>query len=176
MINAVKSVKAGTNFATMAAKAGVTVDVADAAKLERVFHAVLSLAAKALNVLNVVGPNTKLGKFDADDDGIYECSADVSKTPSISRYGFTLSTEVTAEVNLTVKLFEDCLWGDANHDGIVNNMDATLVLRYYAGLADADDLCLKRTDVNQDGVHNNMDATLILRYYAGLVDKLPYED
>ena len=175
VITAVKSVKAGTSFTAMANKAGVTVDVADAAELEAVFHAVLSLVAKAANYLEVVAPAVKLGSFDKDDDGVYECSYDATKTPDISRYGFTLATEVAGEINLTVKLFEDCLWGDANHDGVVNNKDATLVLRYYAGLADASDLCLKRSDVNQDGVINNKDATLILRYYAGLIEKLPYE-
>jgi hypothetical protein len=175
VITAVKSVKAGTSFVTMANKAGVTVDVADAAELESAFHAVLALVAKAANKLEIVGPNTKLGNFDKDDDGVYECSYDATKTPDISRYGFTLSTEVAGEINLTVKLFEDCLWGDADHDGVVNNKDATLVLRYYAGLAEAEDLCLKRCDVNQDGVINNKDATLILRYYAGQIEKLPYE-
>lgn len=175
VISAVKSVKYGTNFVTMANNAGVTVDVADAAKLESVFHAVLALTAKVAKKLEIVGPTVKLGSFDKDDDGIYECSYDATKTPDISRYGYTLTTQVTGEVNLTVKLFEDCLWGDANHDGVVNNKDATLVLRYYAGLIEADELCLKRTDVNRDGVHNNKDATLILRYYAGLIDKLPYE-
>ena len=174
VINAVKAVKAGTDFAAMAAKAGVTIDVAHAAELESVFHALLSLSGKALKVLNVYGPNTKLGSFDADNDGIYECSADTAKSGEVSRYGYTVAADVTMELNLTMKLFDDCLWGDANHDGVVDSMDATLVLRYYAGMET--DLCLKRCDVNQDGEVNSMDATLILRYYAGLIEELPVKN
>jgi hypothetical protein len=158
----------------MAQKVGVTVDTAEAAKLESALHALISASGKALEVLKIYGPNTKLGSFDADDDGVYTCSGDTAKNVNLSRYGYTVEADVSLELNLTATLFSACLWGDANHDGVVDSMDATLILRYYAGLED--NLCMKRTDVNQDGEINSMDATLILRYYAGLIEQLPYQN
>ncbi len=173
--NALKAINENTDFLAMAENAGVSVDVADAAELEAIFHMLLDVSGELLKKLSITGSNTKLGSFDTDDDGVYECSGTTSKNSGTALRGYTVYTEASVELNLTIKLFDDCLWGDANHDGVVNNQDATLVLRYYAGLIEADELCLKRTDVNMDGVINNQDATLILRYYAGLVTELPYE-
>lgn len=60
---------------------------------------------------------------------------------------------------------EAVLMGDVNEDGVVNNLDASDVLKYDAGLiADIDN-----GDHNLDGVVNNLDATSILKYDAGLL-------
>ena len=103
----------------------------------------------------------------------------------MSAKGYSVYAEASASISLTVKLFgeiveepeePDCLWGDANHDGVVNGKDATLVLQYYAGVITGDELCLLRTDVNGDGAYNGKDAMLILQYYAGEIAKFPVEE
>lgn len=58
--------------------------------------------------------------------------------------------------------------GDVNDDGKVNVGDATVLLRYIAGLCEAEDICLPAADVNQSGSINVGDATLLLRVIAGL--------
>ena len=54
--------------------------------------------------------------------------------------------------------------GDINHDGKLNNRDATRLLQYLAGWeveADA-----RYLDVNRDGEVNNRDVTRLLQYLA----------
>ncbi len=67
------------------------------------------------------------------------------------------------------------LWGDANGDGKVNAMDATLVARYAVGTYTLSDEASALSDVNGDGKVNAMDATLIARYAIGAIDKFPVE-
>lgn len=56
--------------------------------------------------------------------------------------------------------------GDVNNDGVIDNLDAVLVLKYDAGLVnDISDVA----DVNGDDTIDNLDATLILKYDAGLI-------
>ena len=59
--------------------------------------------------------------------------------------------------------------GDANKNGVVNAIDAALVLQGVAGLTDP----WPNTDVNGDGATNSIDAALILQFVAGLVPSLP---
>ena len=55
--------------------------------------------------------------------------------------------------------------GDINHDGKLNNRDATRLLQYLAGWeVEADERYL---DVNNDNKVNNRDATRLLQYLAG---------
>lgn len=56
--------------------------------------------------------------------------------------------------------------GDANFDGSVDSLDASIVLKADADLAIAGVNC----DTNNDGVADSLDAAWILRYDAGLVD------
>lgn len=62
--------------------------------------------------------------------------------------------------------------GDANCDGTVNPLAATLILQFGAGLLDALP-CGDRADINGDGQVNALDATLILQFTAGLIQQLP---
>lgn len=62
--------------------------------------------------------------------------------------------------------------GDVNEDGIVDNLDAAMVLRYDAGIIELDEGELDRGDVNMDGSADNLDASLILQYDAGLIPDL----
>jgi hypothetical protein len=61
-------------------------------------------------------------------------------------------------------------YGDANKDGTVNPIDATLVLQYSAGLLSSIN---PNADANGNGQINAIDATLILQYAAGLLHNLP---
>jgi len=58
--------------------------------------------------------------------------------------------------------------GDVNEDGKINNLDATNVLKYDAGIIDE----ISNADVNNDGKVNNLDATVILKYDAGIIDEI----
>ena len=62
--------------------------------------------------------------------------------------------------------------GDANDDGVVNSIDAALVLQHSAGLVSSLP-CEESADVNHDGNINAVDAAIILQYVAGLIDDLP---
>ncbi|MBO6061360.1 MAG: S8 family serine peptidase, partial [Clostridia bacterium] len=59
--------------------------------------------------------------------------------------------------------------GDVNNDGVVDSLDALLVLRYALGLIDETQLDLSRADVTGDGVVDSSDALMILRMATGLI-------
>lgn len=61
--------------------------------------------------------------------------------------------------------------GDVNGDGIINPIDAALVLQFSAGMLPALP-SFERGDVNQDGTVNAIDAALILQFAAGLLSTL----
>lgn len=65
------------------------------------------------------------------------------------------------------------VYGDANGDGIVNSIDATLVTRYTLKAATLSDDALKCCDVNGDGIVNSIDAAIITRYVLKVVTSLP---
>lgn len=58
--------------------------------------------------------------------------------------------------------------GDVNGDLEINNIDASLVLRYDTGILDFGEDKLLAADFNNDGEVNNVDAVQILKYDAGL--------
>ncbi len=62
--------------------------------------------------------------------------------------------------------------GDVNADGKVNNLDATAVLKYDAGITELNDTEAAAADANGDAKVNNLDATMILKYDAGIIDEL----
>jgi len=63
------------------------------------------------------------------------------------------------------------LLGDVNCNGIVNAIDAALVLQYTAELINTLP-CFENADVNCNGVVNSIDAALILQRSAGLIGPL----
>ena len=143
----------------------------------------LCAAGKALEELDITGMNSKLGGLYNEETGYYELAkADIFREVDATVRGYTALVELGAtELSLKVKLFANeetgCLWGDANHDGKVNALDATLVLQYSVGTLDADqDFCTVRTDVNGDGKINALDATLILQHSVGTITKFPAEN
>ncbi len=62
--------------------------------------------------------------------------------------------------------------GDVNCDGVVNSIDAALVLQFNAALLGSL-ACAGGADVNADGSINSVDAALILQFTAGLLSSLP---
>lgn len=60
------------------------------------------------------------------------------------------------------------LLGDVNLDGIVNSIDAALILKYAAGMAELSEKQLENGDFNGDGTVNSIDAASILKLVAGL--------
>ncbi len=62
--------------------------------------------------------------------------------------------------------------GDVNDDGMVNSIDALLVLQYGADLLEALEN-LDNADVNADDIIDSIDAALILQNIAGLLASLP---
>lgn len=73
------------------------------------------------------------------------------------------------EIEISMNLLEKDV-GDANGDGVVNNLDASLVLKYDAAIEELDDTQMLYANVNFDGKVNNVDASSILKYDAGLLD------
>ena len=59
--------------------------------------------------------------------------------------------------------------GDVNCDGVVDSLDALLIMRYSMGLVDETALDLARGDVNGDGVVASLDALIVMRTSMGLI-------
>lgn len=71
--------------------------------------------------------------------------------------------------NFTVKCLNRKL-GDVNNDGEVDNLDASAILKYDAGITDFEDDVFEIADLNMDGYIDNLDAALALKYDAGILD------
>ncbi len=82
---------------------------------------------------------------------------------------FTLSPSPTTTFTPTPT---PVLVGDAGCDGIVNALDAALILQFTAALIDSLP-CLAGADANLDGSVNSIDSTLVLQFVAGLLPGLP---
>ncbi len=84
----------------------------------------------------------------------------------------TLSPTPTSPSTPTLTPTPERQIGDANCDGVVNAVDAELVLEYSARLVTSLP-CQQNADVNGDGRIDAVDAALILQYVAGLLPALP---
>lgn len=68
--------------------------------------------------------------------------------------------------------------GDVNGDGVVDGIDATLILRHYTLIISGADGCIAEpfinyADYNGDGVIDAVDATLVLRFYTEKISAKP---
>ena len=106
------------------------------------------------------------------NDGAYMIEGDL-KTHNADAYYRGYGVDVTlleSYAGIKIKLFaEDCLWGDANHDGKVNAKDATRLLQHAVGINTDMFFCTKRTNVTADEKINAKDATMILQYCVGIM-------
>ena len=75
-------------------------------------------------------------------------------------------------VTYRYKLKESTVFGDANGDGKVTVVDATMIQKYSASLVSFSDATLTMLDVDRNGRVNVSDATKIQKYIAGIVSKL----
>lgn len=62
--------------------------------------------------------------------------------------------------------------GDANGDGVISIVDATLIQKYLANLENFDDEQLSVADANGDGKITIVDATQVQKYIAGIIPSL----
>ena len=62
--------------------------------------------------------------------------------------------------------------GDTNCDGVVNPLDAALILQFAAGLVGTL-LCQPNADVDSNGRIDVVDAAIILQFSAGLFGSFP---
>jgi uncharacterized repeat protein (TIGR02543 family) len=68
-------------------------------------------------------------------------------------------------VTVTANWTSGILYGDLNGDGVIDNADLILMIRYI-NTGDSTGIDLATVDVNGDGVRNDDDLTLFLRYFA----------
>ena len=60
------------------------------------------------------------------------------------------------------------LWGDVNDDGMVNPIDASLLMQHVSGMNPAPILNRAPADVHRDGVVNPTDASILMQYVSGM--------
>jgi len=65
------------------------------------------------------------------------------------------------------------LFGDVNEDGLVNSLDASLILRHVVGAIELSDDQLLKADVTGNGEVTSYDAYLVLQFTVGLIDIFP---
>ncbi len=81
--------------------------------------------------------------------------------------GYTVCSYNTAlEV---VETLEIVVSGDLNEDGYIDNLDASSVLKYDAGIIDIGETEFILGDINGDGYVDNLDAAVMLKVDAGLI-------
>lgn len=95
------------------------------------------------------------------DNDVYLLVANGAVFDNYGAEGATLTVNVTTDVS-------EKLLGDVNLDGVVNSIDAALILKYVAGLVELSEKQLENGDFNGDGFVNSIDASLILSFVAGI--------
>lgn len=63
------------------------------------------------------------------------------------------------------------LLGDADDSGVVDYVDAMIVLQYHTGIVSGDALDLSCCDVDDSGAVDYVDAMMILQYHTGVINK-----
>jgi len=79
---------------------------------------------------------------------------------------------ISSDLVINAVYTKNYVLGDANEDGVIDNLDAVYILRYDADLISEDDIRTVAADVNKDGVVNNLDASMVLKYAAGIIDSI----
>ncbi len=95
---------------------------------------------------------------------------EVTSAPTATQPGTVLFTCIQCGATKTEYIYI----GDSNGDGILNSLDAALILKYDAKLiTDLTPLQLMLCDANGDGIVNSLDAAQILKYDAKLITEFP---
>ena len=95
---------------------------------------------------------------------------EVTSAPTAAQPGTVLFTCTQCGATKTEYIYI----GDGNGDGILNSLDAALILKYDAKLiTDLTPLQLMLCDASGDGIVNSLDAALILKYDAKLISEFP---
>ncbi len=118
------------------------------------------------SVANIGGSSLEKFTFDISSAGTYYLA---SESSGINLYYAYLDVEETGDDDNGNTDTTAGVKGDANGDGKVNAMDATLVARHAVGTYTLSDEALALCDVNADGKINAMDATLIARFAIGQI-------
>ncbi len=114
------------------------------------------------------------GYLECDEYNVYDLTSTTSITyrPKTSgEYTMTVSsTDVYGEyAEKTISFVVlDRIFGDADDDGTVNIKDATIIQKYIAGLATADEINTELADCDGDNEITVKDATSIQKYIAGI--------
>lgn len=77
--------------------------------------------------------------------------------------------EYDTTCNICGEVRELTVFGDANGDKAVNNLDAACILQHDSGIISLEAGDMSAADVDDDGSVNNIDASLILQLDAGLI-------
>ncbi len=119
----------------------------------------------ALTEIKVFGPEGQDSVI--DDSSIEDSSVEDS---SIEDSSIEDTSDVTSEPEVEV------VYGDANNDGKISPLDASLVLQYNAQLIGDDAVIVAALDVSGDGKISPLDASLILQYNAQLIKEFPVNE
>lgn len=109
------------------------------------------------------GYKTIVGSEDKTEPITYEPSA-----PSYPMIATTSPEAVTEPVNPTNPDYQEII-GDANSDGAVDVLDASLVQKYSADKAQLTPEQIFAADVNNDGIADTLDALMIQKLAAGKI-------
>lgn len=127
------------------------------------FDTVVYFSVDWLVVETADGYKTIVGSEDETEPITYEPS-----DPSYPMIATTSPEAVTEPVNPTNPDYQEIL-GDANNDGAVDVLDASLVQKYSADKAQLTPEQVYAADVNNDGVADTLDALMIQKLAAGKI-------
>ena len=113
--------------------------------------------------VEMVSPGTVIDVVNFIGELVYNPNALDAYAPTDAGYEY-IKDQILATLNV-----EHGLLGDADSNGVVNNIDAMMILQYHTGIIEADRLDLTVCDVNNDGVVNNVDAMMVLQYHTGVI-------
>ena len=82
---------------------------------------------------------------------------------------YYICVKADIDVLITLSVERPIAVGDVNGDGKINTSDATLILKFSAGMYAIGEKAQKAADVNDNGFVNTADAVLILKYAVGMI-------
>lgn len=91
--------------------------------------------------------------------------AEVTIAPTATQPGTAVYTCTKCGESKTESIYI----ADPNQDGDIDSLDASLILKYDAGIIDLNPLQFMLCDANGDGEVDSLDAAAILKYDAGII-------